>query len=89
MELYPGARRTLRELATNPKYREVKIVVASRSLEPAYSRACIDGIKVAEGVTMGDMIHEELGACRTTKCCSLTIATGPTTCATSTGSLEC
>ena len=43
MELYPGARRTLRELATNPKYQEVKIAVASTSLEPAYSRACIEG----------------------------------------------
>jgi len=48
-------------LATNPKYREVKIVVASTSLEPVYSRACIDGIEVVEGVTMGDMIHEESG----------------------------
>jgi hypothetical protein len=62
VELYPGARRTLRELATNPKYREVKIAVASTSLEPAYSRACIDGIEVVEGVTMGDMIsYSQIG----------------------------
>ena len=63
VELYPdpGAWRTLRELATNPKYREVKIPVPSTSLEPAYSMACIDGIGVVEGVTMGDMIHEESG----------------------------
>jgi len=62
VELYPGARRTLRELATNPKYREVKIAVASTSLEPAYSRACINGIEVVEGVTMGDMIsYSQIG----------------------------
>ena len=61
MELYPGARQTLQEVATNPKYREVKIAVASMSLEPAYSRACINGIKVIKGMTIGDMIHEEWG----------------------------
>ncbi|KAL7523836.1 hypothetical protein ACHAXR_000355, partial [Thalassiosira sp. AJA248-18] len=56
VELYPGARLALRELATNPKYKEVKIAVASTSLEPSYSRACIDGIEIVEGVTMRDMI---------------------------------
>ncbi|KAL3799887.1 hypothetical protein ACHAW5_004399 [Stephanodiscus triporus] len=62
VELYPGARRTLRELATNPKYQEVKIAVASTSLEPAYSRACIEGIEVVEGVTMRDMIsYSQIG----------------------------
>jgi len=56
VELYPGARLVLRELATNPKYKEVKIAVASTSLEPSYSRACIDGLEIVEDVTMRDMI---------------------------------
>jgi len=56
VELYPGARQTLRELATNPKYREVQIAVASTSLEPTYSQACIDRIEIVEGMTMRDMI---------------------------------
>lgn len=62
VELYPGARLVLRELATNPKYREMKIAVASTSLEPSYSRACIDGIEIVEGVTMRDMIsYKQIG----------------------------
>ena len=56
VELHPGARLALRELATNPKYGGVRIAVASTSLEPAYSRACIDGIEIVDGVTMRDMI---------------------------------
>ncbi|KAL7479825.1 hypothetical protein ACHAW6_005538, partial [Cyclotella cf. meneghiniana] len=56
VELYPGARLALRELARNPKYRNVKIAVASTSLEPEYSRSCIAGIEIVEGVTMKDMI---------------------------------
>mmetsp|Transcript_5567 Transcript_5567/g.12195 ORF Transcript_5567/g.12195 Transcript_5567/m.12195 type:complete len:246 (+) Transcript_5567:36-773(+) len=62
VELYPGARRVLRELATNPKYGDVKIAVASTSLEPSYSRACIGGIEIVEGVYMKDMIsHAQIG----------------------------
>ncbi|KAL7543561.1 hypothetical protein ACHAWF_007419 [Thalassiosira exigua] len=56
VELYPGARQALREIATDPKYRSVRVAVASTSLEPSYSRACLDGIEVVEGVTMRDMI---------------------------------
>jgi magnesium-dependent phosphatase 1 len=56
VQLYPGARLALRELAMNPKYRNVKIAVASTSLEPEYSRSCIAGIEIVEGVTMKDMI---------------------------------
>jgi len=56
VELYPGARLVLRELATNPKYAAVKIAVASSSLEPSYSRACINGIEIVDGVTMKNMI---------------------------------
>lgn len=62
VELHPGARLALRELATNPKYGGVRIAVASTSLEPAYSRACIDGIEIVEGVTMRDMIsYSQIG----------------------------
>lgn len=56
VELYPGARQTLREIATDPKYVGVRIAVASTSLEPSYSRACLAGIEVVEGVTMRDMV---------------------------------
>lgn len=56
VELYPGARLVLRELATNSKYAGVKIAVASSSLEPSFSRACIRGIEIIEDVTMKDMI---------------------------------
>ena len=57
VELYPGARLALRELALNPKYRHVQIAVASSSLEPSYSRACIHGIEIVPDVTMKDMIR--------------------------------
>ena len=56
VELYPGARLVLRELVTNPKYEGVKIAVASTSLEPSYSRACINGIEIVDDVTMKDII---------------------------------
>lgn len=62
VELYPGARAVLRELATDPQYGGVKIAVASTSLEPSYSRACIEGIEIVDGVTMRDMIsHSQIG----------------------------
>lgn len=56
VELYPGARQVLRELATNSKYKDLQIAVASTSLEPSYSRACLEGIEILEGTTMKDMI---------------------------------
>ena len=62
VELYPGARLVLRELAFNPKYSEVKIAVASSSLEPSYSRACINGIEIIEDVKMKDIIsYSQIG----------------------------
>lgn len=62
VELYPGARRVLREIATDPRYADVKVAVASTSLEPSYSRACLESIEVVEGVTMGDMIsYKQIG----------------------------
>eukprot|EP00578_Thalassiosira_sp_NH16_P024125 CAMPEP_0181099784 /NCGR_PEP_ID=MMETSP1071-20121207/12842_1 /TAXON_ID=35127 /ORGANISM="Thalassiosira sp., Strain NH16" /LENGTH=233 /DNA_ID=CAMNT_0023182465 /DNA_START=140 /DNA_END=841 /DNA_ORIENTATION=- len=64
VELYPGARLALRELATDPAYEGVKIAVASTSLEPSYSRACIDGIEIVEGVRLRDMIsYAQIGRC--------------------------
>jgi len=56
VELYSEARLVLRELAINPKYKDVEIAVASTSLEPSYSQACLDGIEIIDGVTMRDMI---------------------------------
>jgi hypothetical protein len=62
VELYPGARMALRELATNPEYGGIRIAVASTSLEPSYSRACIDKIEIVEGLTMRDMIsYSQIG----------------------------
>jgi magnesium-dependent phosphatase 1 len=56
VELYHGARLALRELVTNHEYRNIKIGVASTSLEPSYSRACIAGIEITEGVFLKDII---------------------------------
>jgi magnesium-dependent phosphatase 1 len=56
VELYHGARLALRELVTNPLYKNVQIGVASTSLEPSYSRACIAGIEITEGVFLKDII---------------------------------
>jgi len=57
VRLYDGARRALYELATDPQYRNVVIAVASTSLEPRYSHACLEGIEVLPGKTMRDMIQ--------------------------------
>ena len=46
VELFDGARQVFRELALNPIYKGVRIAVASTSLEPSYSRACIKGLEV-------------------------------------------
>lgn len=62
VELYPGARLVMRELVTNPRYSAVKIAVASSSLEPSYSHACINGIEIIEDVRMRDMIsYSQIG----------------------------
>jgi hypothetical protein len=59
VRLYDGARRVLWELATQPIYKDNMIVaVASSSLEPSYSYACLDAIEVApNGITMRDLIQ--------------------------------
>lgn len=56
VELYPGARLALRELALDPKYRGIPIAVASTSLEPSYSHASIDGLEILPDLTLRDMI---------------------------------
>ena len=56
VELYPGARLVLRELAMNPIYKHVQLAVASTSLEPSYSMTCIDGIEIVEGVSLRSML---------------------------------
>ena len=55
--LYEGARRTLVELATNPRYRNIILATASSSLEPTYSYACLEAIEIIPGVTMSDMFQ--------------------------------
>ena len=56
VELYPGARQTLRQLATNPIYQNIQLAVASTSLVPSYSKACMDGLEIVKGVTLGSML---------------------------------
>ena len=56
VELYPGARLVLREIAMNTIYKHVQLAVASTSLEPSYSMACIDGIEIVEGVSLRSML---------------------------------
>ena len=53
VELHPGARKVLHELATNPIYKDVQLATASTSLEPSYSYACLDGIEILPGVVVG------------------------------------
>ena len=55
--LYDGARRVLYELATNPIYKSVQLATASSSLEPSYSYACLAGIEILPGLTIGDMMN--------------------------------
>jgi magnesium-dependent phosphatase 1 len=60
--LYPGARRVLYELATNPIYKGVLLATASTSLEPSYSYACLAGIEILPNLTMGDMMsYNQIG----------------------------
>uniref|UniRef100_A0A7S1ZWP5 Uncharacterized protein n=1 Tax=Ditylum brightwellii TaxID=49249 RepID=A0A7S1ZWP5_9STRA len=62
VKLYTGARRALRELVTNPNYKHIVIGVASTSLEPSYSHACIDGIEITKGVRLRDVItYDQIG----------------------------
>lgn len=56
VELYPGARQVLRQLVMNPIYKHVQIAVASTSLEPSYSMACLNGLEIDEGVTLRRML---------------------------------
>eukprot|EP00531_Pseudo-nitzschia_arenysensis_P013231 CAMPEP_0116149940 /NCGR_PEP_ID=MMETSP0329-20121206/19254_1 /TAXON_ID=697910 /ORGANISM="Pseudo-nitzschia arenysensis, Strain B593" /LENGTH=195 /DNA_ID=CAMNT_0003646365 /DNA_START=211 /DNA_END=798 /DNA_ORIENTATION=+ len=60
--LYDGARKVLYELATNPVYKGVQLATASSSLEPSYSYACLAGIEILPGLTMGDMMsYNQIG----------------------------
>lgn len=59
--LFEGARRSLYELATNPIYKNnnnnVQIAVASSSLEPSYSHACLEGIEILPGQSIQSMLQ--------------------------------
>ena len=56
VSLFDGARRALYELVTNPIYKDVQVAVASTSLEPSYSHACLRGIEILPGQSMRDVI---------------------------------
>ena len=60
--LFDGARRVLYEIATNPIYKDILLATASSSLEPSYSYACLAGIEILPGLTMGDMMtYNQIG----------------------------
>ncbi|CAB9509477.1 expressed unknown protein [Seminavis robusta] len=60
--LYEGARRAMYELVTNPEYQGVIIAVASTSLEPSYSHACLQGLEVLPGKTLRHVIqYDQIG----------------------------
>lgn len=60
--LYDGARRALREIATDPRFKGVLVGVASTSLEPSYSHHCINNIEIIPGLTMRELIdYDEIG----------------------------
>jgi len=62
VRLYEGARRTLRELALNPRYRGIILACASSSLEPSYSHACLDKLEVLPDLTLRDMFtYDQVG----------------------------
>ena len=57
VKLFDGARRALREIALDPKYKGVIIAAASSSEEPTYSHSCLEGIEVLPGLTMREMFR--------------------------------
>lgn len=57
VRLYDGARRALYELATNQEYKNVIVAVASTSLKPPYSHACLEVIEILPGKTLRQMIQ--------------------------------
>lgn len=57
VKLFDGARKALIELATDRAYQDIIIAVASSSLEPTYSDACLSNIEVIPGVTMRSMVQ--------------------------------
>ena len=62
VRLFDGARRALRELALNPRYRGIVLACASSSLEPSYSYACLDKLEVLPDLTLRDMFsYDEVG----------------------------
>ena len=62
VRLFDGARRALRELALNPRYRGIVLACASSSLEPSYSHACLDKLEVLPDLTLRDMFtYDEIG----------------------------
>ena len=57
VKLFEGARRALREIALDPKYKGVIVAAASSSEEPTFSHSCLEGIEVLPGLTMRDMFR--------------------------------
>ena len=62
VKLFDGARRALREIATNPHFKEVLLGVASSSEEPSFSQACLENIEILPGLTLRGMIlYDQIG----------------------------
>ena len=52
VKLHTGCLVALRELHANPAFANTKVAVASSSLVPEYSVACMDGLEVLPGLPM-------------------------------------
>lgn len=62
VQFFTGARKVLRELVLNPKYKGVILAAASSSEEPPFSYACLEGIEIIPGVTLSDvMAYHQIG----------------------------
>ncbi|QDZ25391.1 magnesium-dependent phosphatase [Chloropicon primus] len=58
VELYPAARACLKELATSPKYKDIKVVFASRCHETDWAYTCMDLLDVCDGVSVSQCLNE-------------------------------
>ena len=62
VRLFPGARKVLRELITDPKYEGIILAAASSSEEPSFSYACLEGIEITPQVTLRQIIsYDQIG----------------------------
>jgi magnesium-dependent phosphatase 1 len=62
VQLFPGARRVLYELASRREYQGIILAVASSSEEPSYSHAVLEGIEILPGLPIRKLIkYDQIG----------------------------